>query len=310
MIATTTYSWPATANVIELTGAEPLFIDIDPRTFNLDPQCLEARLREQMARPGTSRRLKAILPVHAFGGPADMPRILEIADTFGVPVVEDAACALGAEIAGRRTGSWGKAGCFSFHPRKAVTTGEGGIITTNDASIAKRARILRNHGLDPDAAAPDFVMPGYNLRLTEFQAALGTSQMAKLPRILDARRAAAARYDSLLLPSSVVRPVVADSSLHTYQSYVVLLPVRAADSRDRVIRELKARGIETTIGTYHLPATTYYRQRYGYRPGQWAVSEDVSARALSLPLFETITAQQQVEVTEAVIQSIAAEVAV
>jgi dTDP-4-amino-4,6-dideoxygalactose transaminase len=189
LVVTTTYSWPATANVIELCGARPVFVDIEPDTFNLSPGRLEETLAELAGKPGTAGKVKAILPVHAFGQLADMPRILELAGRYGLPVVEDAACALGATWLGRPAGTWGIMGCFSLHPRKAITTGEGGFISTADADLARRLRTLRNHGLDPQAPAPDFVEPGFNYRMTEFQAALGSTQLAKLDRILAAIQA-------------------------------------------------------------------------------------------------------------------------
>jgi dTDP-4-amino-4,6-dideoxygalactose transaminase len=248
-----------------------------------------ARLAEALERT----TVKAILPVHVFGGMADMPRILEIANRRGVPVVEDAACALGAEIGGRQAGAWGVMGCFSFHPRKAITTGEGGIITTDDAALARHLRILRNHGLDPDAPAPDFVAPGYNVRLTEFQAALGSSQMVKLQSVVESRRRAATIYDRLLEGTEITSPGVLDGSCHVYQSYVVQLPDGAAVQRADVIAALRQRGIETTIGTYHIPLTTFYRSRYKFDTGDFPVTDDVAARSLSLPVYQSLTREQQ-----------------
>ncbi|HEX8686992.1 MAG TPA: DegT/DnrJ/EryC1/StrS aminotransferase family protein, partial [Pyrinomonadaceae bacterium] len=188
-VGVTTYSWPATANVIALCGAEPVFVEIDAATYNMDP----GRLEEALA----CHELKAVLPVHAFGLLADMPAIMGLADRYGLAVVEDAACALGAAADGRQAGAWGALGCFSFHPRKAVTTGEGGVVTTDDDAAARRLRALRNHGLDPAAPGPDFILPGFNNRMTEMQGALGLTQMTKLDRIVAARRRAAARYDQL-----------------------------------------------------------------------------------------------------------------
>lgn len=301
-VAVTTYSWPATGNVIALVGAEPVFVDVDPATFNMDPERLEAAL-------STVPGIKAILPVHAFGGIADMKRINAIAARHGLPVVEDAACALGATLEGRQAGSWGVMGCFSFHPRKAVTTGEGGIITTNDDAIARTLRILRNHGLDPDAPTPDFVAPGYNLRLTEFQAAMGTTQLAKLERIVTGRRALAARYDALLAGTVIQAPRFEAGSAHVYQSYVVLLPAAAAPRRSAIIAALKERGIETTIGTYHMPMTTYFRQWGGFKEGDFPVTDDIAARAMTLPLHEGLTAEDQERVVRA-LQALVTEASV
>ncbi len=293
LVVVTTYSWPATANVIELCGAQPVFVDIQPDTFNLDPESLAETLGRLMATPETKRRVKAILPVHTFGQAADMTAITRIAAQYGIPVIEDAACALGAKWEGRQSGTWGVMGCFSFHPRKAITTGEGGAIITNDDQLARILRALRNHGLDPDAPSPDFIMPGYNYRMTEFQAAFGSSQMMKLDRIIAARRRLAHHYSGLLENDPVLVPFVAPQSFHVYQSYVTLLPQAAAPHRGEIIRQLKEMGIETNIGTWHMPLTTYFRTRYGYCSGDFPASEDVFKRALTLPLYESLTAEDQ-----------------
>lgn len=296
LVIVTAYSYTATANAIELCGAQPVFVDIRPDTFNMDSDRLAETLARLAATPAVAGRVKAILPVHAFGQMAEMPAILAIADKYGVPVVEDAACALGATLDGRQAGAWGALGCFSFHPRKAITTGEGGLITTDRADLAWRLRALRNHGQDPDAAGVDFVMPGFNYRLTEFQAALGLTQMNKLTRIIAARRARAARYDALLMASPCQSPVVAPGSAPVYQSYVALLPRDAAAARVGLIARLRTEGIETTIGTWHMPLTTYFRTRYGYRPGDFPVADEVFARSLTLPLHESLSKTEQVEV--------------
>ena len=296
LVLVTAYSYPATANVVELCGAQPVFVDIRPDTFNMDPQQLENALLQLKAASDTARRVKAVLPVHAFGLMADMPALLAVAERHGVPVVEDAACALGASLGGRPAGAWGCLGCFSFHPRKAVTTGEGGLVTTSRADLAGRVRSLRNHGLDPEGSAPDFVRPGLNCRLTDFSAALGTTQLAKLDRIIAARRRWAGRYDRLLEGTPVQPPRAPADCFATYQSYVVLLPPNAAPRRAAIIRQLKEQGIEAQIGTYHLPLCTYYRSRYGYRPGDFPVTDEVFARSLSLPLHERLTESDLEEV--------------
>jgi len=296
IVVVTAYSWPATANVIELYGARPVFADIQPDTFNIDPNRLEETLERLMANAHTARRVKAVLPVHTFGQMANMPAILELAGRYGLPVVEDAACALGATWQGRQAGTWGTIGCFSFHPRKAITTGEGGMVVTNDPDLAKRLRALRNHGLDPDAPSPDFILPGLNCRMTDFQGALGVTQMAKLDRIIAARRCLAGLYDELLRGTSIQAPVVAPGSHPVYQSYVVLLPADVAPRRADLIAALKARGIETTIGTWHIPMITHYRRAYGYREGDFPVADVVSALSLTLPLHERLLASEQEQV--------------
>jgi dTDP-4-amino-4,6-dideoxygalactose transaminase len=293
LVVVTAYSFVATANVIELCGAQPVFVDIQPDTFNMDPYCLEQILSRLMASTDTARRVKAVLPVHIFGQMADMSAIMDLAGRYDLPVIEDSACALGASLNGRQAGTWGVMGCFSFHPRKAITTGEGGIITTNDANTARRLRALRNHGQEPDKEAPDFILPGFNYRMTEFQAALGITQVSKLDRIISARQRLAAQYDALLAKTPLKAPIVIPGSQSVYQSYVPLLPENAAPRRSDLIRHLKDRGIETTIGTWHIPLTSYFQRRYGYRTGDFPVTDQVFARALTLPLFEQLQGKQQ-----------------
>jgi dTDP-4-amino-4,6-dideoxygalactose transaminase len=300
IVLVTAYSWLSTANVIELCGAQPVFVDIQPDTFNIDPACLERVLQRLMTVSATAQRVKAILPVHTFGQMANMPAILELANRYALPVVEDAACALGATWHGRQAGTWGMMGCFSFHPRKAITTGEGGMVTTENPELARRLRALRNHGLDPDTLVPDFIMPGLNYRMTEFQAALGLTQMKKLDRIITARRRHAASYGVLLSGTLLQAPIVNDNGTSIYQSYVVLLPKQRTTHRQSLIRQLKERGIETTIGTWHMPITTYFRQRYGYNTGDFPVTDCVFARAMTLPLYEELSIRDQQHICDLV----------
>lgn len=293
IVLVTTYSYIATANVIELCGAIPVFIDITPDTFNMDPDKLAEELSKLMQDASLAKKIKAILPVHTFGQMADMTRIMAIADRYGIPVIEDAACALGAKWDNRSAGSWGLFGCFSFHPRKAITTGEGGAITTNDDKLTQKVRALRNHGQDPLSPTPDFILPGFNYRLTDFQGAFGVTQMQKIDRIIAKRRSLAQNYNSLIENDPVLTPVVPIQSYHVYQSYVVLLPEKAANQRSRIISDLKKLGIETNIGTWHMPLTTYFKNRYGYKEGNFPVSDRVFNLSLTLPLHEFLTFSEQ-----------------
>jgi perosamine synthetase len=305
LVLVTAYSWLATANVIELCGAQPVFVDIQPDSFNMDPNALAERAAVLMSNRETARRLKAIVPIHAFGLMAEMEAINQVASRYYLPVIEDAACALGARRAGRPAGSCATMGTFSFHPRKAITTGEGGAVATGDNQLAWRVRVLRNHGLDPLAAAPDFVMPGFNYRLTEVQGALGISQMNKLHRIVARRRELAANYGRLLAGTGITAPAVDAQSEPVYQSYVCLLPKEVAPRRTEMISGLRERGIETTIGTWHMPMTTYFRTRYGFRSGDFPVADDVFARSLSLPLYETLNQGQQEQTVSALLEALA-----
>jgi dTDP-4-amino-4,6-dideoxygalactose transaminase len=292
------YSFVATANVVELCGAQPVFVDIRPDTFNMDPDRLKETITQLMSKGETARRVKAILPVHNFGQVADMPAIMRLAEENKLPVVEDAACALGAKLQGRQAGTWGFMACFSFHPRKVITTGEGGIITTSDPAIARHLRALRNHGQDPEAESPDFILAGFNYRMTEIQGALGTTQMKKLERIIAARRRLAARYNALLSETPLRAPIVSEGSEPIYQSYVALLPENMAIRRSQLIRNLKDEGIETTIGTWHIPMTTHFRTTYKYKAGDFPVTDQISALAITLPLYEQLAEHEQQRIVQ------------
>jgi perosamine synthetase len=296
-VAVPAYSWPATANVVALSGADPVFIDIEPLSFNMDPQKLEESLR-------TWSNVKAIVPVHAFGGMADLPRILELGERYGAPVLEDAACALGATLHGRSAGAWGSAGCFSFHPRKSITTGEGGIVATNDADLADRVRSLRNHGIARVPGPPDFVLPGFNYRMTDLQGALGCTQLAKLPRLLARRREMASEYDRLLAGSGLQTHCSIEPASHVHQAYVALLPPGRGAQRQWVLSQLQGRGIEAGIGTHHIPLTSFFRQRFGYAPGDFPVTDDVAARAIALPLHTQVSPEQQAHVVTALLSEL------
>ena len=289
------YSWPASANVIELCGATSVFVDIEPRTFNMNPNKLSEKLEELSGGSIAANKVKALIPVHAFGRISNMKAITDIAEKYEIPVVEDAACALGARLNNKQAGTFGKIGCFSFHPRKAITTGEGGVAITDDNELANKIRALRNHGVNPENSA-EFILPGFNYRMTEFQAAMGLTQMKKLDRIIESRRQAAEVYDKYFTGSKVISPLKSESFFSVYQSYIALLPENI--SRDNVINLLKNDGVETTIGTIHIPMTHYYRAKYKCKAGDFPVADDINRRALTLPLFEGISPAEQAEVVE------------
>lgn len=274
------FSFPATANVIVQLEAIPVFVDINPMTFNLDPAGLEAAMTVRTA---------AIMPVHAFGLCADMDPINSIASRNEVPVIEDAACALAGTYKGRQAGSLGKIGVFSFHPRKVITTGEGGMIMTDDARLADRISILRAHGAVRGPLFQEFVDAGYNYRLSDVHAAIGIAQLAKLERILAGRRERAAELDRRLsdLGDYLRTPVVPGNVEHTYQSYVVLLNDEV--NRDGVIRSLRALGIESTLGTYGMHIQPYFRDRFKLSPDDLPVATRAHHQALTLPLYPQLT---------------------
>ncbi len=290
------FSFPATANVVVQQGAVPVFVDIDPATFNLDPSLLEAAITE---------RTRAIMPVHAFGLAADMDAITAIAASRGLPVVEDAACALGAEYHGREAGSLGTAGVFSFHPRKIITTGEGGMVTTSDAALAERIAVLRSHGAVRGSHFMSFVDAGYNYRLSDVHAAIGLAQWGRLEHILERRRALAAAYDGILADvDGVVTPTQPEGLRHTYQSYVIMLDTDI--DRDRVIDEMRARDVETTLGTYSMHLQPYFRERFGIADEELPAATRAHRSALTLPLYPQLEQAELELVAEALRASIAA----
>ena len=255
------YTFPATANVVALAGLKPVLVDVDPETMNLDPARVE---------PGP--RTKAILAVHLFGRPA---RLEELPD---LPVLEDAAGALGARRAGRRCGGLGVLGCLSFHPRKIVTTGEGGAVTTNDAQIADKVRQLRNHGWRSLAGA-DLPSPGLNYRLSDILCAVGLPQLRRLDELLAARTRIAAGYAERLAGLPLTLPGADAGDVHGWQAYVVQV-----DDRDDVLAALRAEDIEAQIGTFALQLLGAYRDQ-GAFPGAARVFE----RALALPFHTRLT---------------------
>ena len=297
-----TYSWPATANVVELTGARPLFVDIDSHSYNMDPQKLDAAIR--VARRQTNCRLKAVMVVHAFGCPANMDEIMTVANKVGLPVIEDAACAIGASWNRQAAGTMGVLGCFSLHPRKIITTGEGGLLAVKDKTVADKLRALRNHGQAAQALQPDFIMPGFNYRMTDLQAALGLAQFERLSELLARQRQVAGWYTRLLADSSVTPQYIAPQAITNYQAYVVMLP-EPVSSRDMINRLARA-GIASNIGTWHIPLTSYYQKRYQYKPGDFPATDQVFKKALALPIHSELTYEQ----VEFIVQTLLAAIGI
>lgn len=269
------FSFPATANVVVQQGATPVFVDIRLDDFGIDATKIEDAI---------TPRTRAIMPVHAFGLVADMDPVIEIAAKHDLPVIEDAACALGAEYHGRQAGSLGTAGVFSFHPRKVITTGEGGMITTSDSALADRLRVLRSHGAVRGSHFMSFVDAGFNYRLSDVHAAIGVVQMSRLEEILVGRRALAAQYAELIDGiDGVEAPYVPEGRSHTYQSYVVTLDT--AIDRDKVIDAMRSRGVETTLGTYSMHLQPYFHERFGIPDHQLPNATTAHRSCLTIPLY-------------------------
>lgn len=280
-------SFIATCNSIRYTGATPIFAEVNPQTYNLDPDAAEAAIT-----PCT----KAILIVHQIGLPAEIDRFQALAAARGLKIIEDAACAIGSRYRGQPIGSHGELVCFSFHPRKVITTGEGGMITTNRADYADQLRLLRQHGMSVSDAArhsakkvvtESYVCLGYNYRMTDIQAAIGVEQMKRLPGIVARRRELAVQYTKALRHHSWLRPpCVPDGAEPNFQSYAVRLALDAPVSRDQLMQRLLEQGIATRRGimlSHTEPASTSLPMP------PLPHSEAASQQSLLLPLYPQMT---------------------
>ncbi len=285
-------SFIATANAVVHCGAKPVFADVDPMAYNLDPDAADAVV---------TPRTKAIMPVHQIGLPADLDRFHRIADRHGIVIVEDAACALGSRYKGRPIGGHSDLVCFSFHPRKVICTGEGGMILTSRPEFADRLRLLRQHGMTvPDTARhgarklviEHYACIGYNYRMTDLQAAVGIVQMKRLGDLVARRRALAYRYTAALAEHPYLTPpFVPDYAEPNFQSYAVRLRPSAPVSRNRLIEHLLERGIAAKPGIMTAHRESAYRDRC---PGlRLPNTEKASDQSVLLPLYPTLTEEEQ-----------------
>ena len=295
------YTWVTSANCIEYVGARPVFADIDLHTFNLDIESFKSKI---------ALRTRAVVVVHLFGLPAPMDEILSIARRYNLYVIEDAACAIGSEYDNVPVGGLGDIGCFSFHPRKIVTTGEGGMMTTRCQTYADLAASFRNHGCEahPDPGPGKMLKPydmssviriGYNLRLSDIQGAIGVAQMDRLDLLLAERKCWAERYtEALSACPDLILPHVPDKCLHTYQSYVVRLREGGKARRDRIMDRLASEGIWTRPGTHAVHRLQVYRERYGLREDQFPQACKGEDETITLPIFPGMSMHQQDYVVE------------
>jgi dTDP-4-amino-4,6-dideoxygalactose transaminase len=298
------FTWVSTANVVEYMGAKPIFCDIDLRTFNIDTEQIEKLI---------TPRTVGIIPVHLFGLCAEMDAVMKIAGKHNLWVVEDAACAFGSWYKGRHAGTFGDMGCFSFHPRKSITTGEGGMITTERESFDRLSRSLRDHGASRSDHArhnekaafllAEYNHLGYNFRMTDIQGALGCAQLDRAQWILDARTACARRYDEILADLEWLEtPVVPEEHRHGYQAYVCLFrPEQPSfknvahlhEQRNEVMMQLEGKGISTRQGTHAPVIQGYYAEKYNLLPEQFPNAYIADRLSLTLPLYPQMTQEEQ-----------------
>jgi dTDP-4-amino-4,6-dideoxygalactose transaminase len=293
------FTWVATANAVIHAGATPVFVDVREDSYNLDPFLLAAAL---------TPRTRAVIPVHLFGLCADLDALAAKLPPQ-VAVIEDAACAAGAALRGRPAGTMGRVGCFSFHPRKSITTGEGGMLTTADAALARRLRSLRNHGIEeaepgapplPAGTLADVILPGFNYRMTDLQAALGLAQLGRLDGFI-AERDRWARWYATELDGLgwLSPPAVPEGFVHAWQAYVTCVGADAPLSRDALMAALARRGVATRPGTHAVPELRWYRERFGLRSGQFPVAARLARQSLALPLHNRMNAADYARVVQA-----------
>lgn len=298
------FTWIATANVVEHLGGNVVFCDIDLRTFNIDVNQLESKI---------TSKTKAIIPVHLFGLSAEMDSINDIARKYNLSVIEDAACGFGSRYMGKHVGTLGDTGCFSFHPRKAITTGEGGMITTNNDELAVKLRRLRDHGaamsdLQRHLGAKPYLLAdhpdaGYNQRMTDLQAALGSEQMNRAHDIVQERRGLAAKYNTEFSNIEWLQtPAIKQGYDHGYQSYPCLFQPeelnlsvvkKVNNLRNEWMDKLQKAGISTRPATHAVHMLTFYRDKYHLKPEDFPNAYIANDCSISLPLFHGMKSDEQ-----------------
>jgi perosamine synthetase len=290
-VITTPFSFVASSNVMLYQGASPIFVDIDPNTMNIAPDLVEDKIKERLA---LGKNVKAILPVHVFGQPCDMDRLSDIAERYHIPLLEDACEAVGARYKGRAVGSFGRAAAFAFYPNKQMTTGEGGIIVTDDEEWARLFRSLRNQGRDDDGAWLRHIRLGYNYRLDEMSAALGLAQLRRLDELLEKRERVVQLYNQRLSAlKGVQTPWIApDTTRMSWFVYVIRLDPEL--DRNAVMDGLAARGIPARPYFAPIHLQPFYRELFGFREGDFPVTERVARSTLALP-FSAIVQEDQVD---------------
>lgn len=290
------FTWITSANTAEYVGAKVVFADIKPDTFNLDPQKVEDAI---------TRATKAIVAVHLFGLSAPMDELNAIAQKHGLYIIEDAACAIGTTYKGSYVGGLGDIGCFSFHPRKVITTGEGGMATTNNEQLASLLGSLRNHGsagVPPQEAyerkpwtMARFPYLGFNYRMSDIQAAVGCAQIDKLEGLLAERRACARRYDQLLIDQEgIIIPSDPDETGgHSYQSYVIRLKSGDREERNHLMMAFNKHNIEVRPGTHAVHNQEYYQSKYQLTPSDYPMATLCEETTITLPNFPGMTVDEQ-----------------
>ncbi|MBA7541258.1 GDP-perosamine synthase [subsurface metagenome] len=290
MVITTPFSFIASSNCILFERARPLFVDIEKETLNLDANKVEKKLRSMSGEK--LAKIKALLVIDAFGQPADWDRFKEIGKKYNLKLIEDSAEALGSEYKGKKAGSLGDAGVFAFYPNKQITTGEGGVMVTDDEELARLARSMRNQGRGESGEWLDHERLGYNYRMDELSAALGCSQMERIEEILDKREKVAGSYGEKLAEVEEVQVPFIAPYVSKLSWFVYVIRLERGIDRDRVIGFLKESGIECKPYFTPIHLQPFYRKMFGYKEEDFPVTEDVTRRTIALPFFNNLKEEQ------------------
>ncbi len=295
-VITSPFTFIASATTIMMTGARPVFVDIDPVSLNIDPDRIQAAI---------TRRTKAILPVEVFGNPAGFDRMCEIAERHGLPVVEDSCEALGSALHGRKAGTFGETSVFGFYPNKQITTGEGGMIVTDRGDLADQCISLRNQGRGTQGRWLVHERLGYNFRLSDINCALGLAQLSRIDEIKARRRQVAAWYQEMLAPEErlILPREMAGCETSWFVFVVQLAESYGIEQRDQVLQEMERQGVQ--VGNYFPPVhlQPFIAGKYGYAPGDFPVAEFVSCRTIALPFYNRLT-QDEVAIVCGVLRAV------
>lgn len=273
------FSYVATANVVELLGATPVFVDIELSTFNIDVSKIESVI---------TSKTKAIIPVHEFGLACDIEQVMIIAKKHNLFVIEDAACALGSRQNNKAVGSYGHFGSFSLHPRKAISAGEGGVLTSNDDTLDHMIDVLRNHGIETNNGKMEFVEAGFNYRLTDFQAALVNSQFKRLETGIAYKQKLAQQYFTTINSPNITLPTIPADRNHTWQTFHIV--IKEGIDRDKVIVQLKEKNIGTNYGAQCIPAQKYYSKKYNLNSHElFPNAMRAYTQGLAIPIHQSLT---------------------
>lgn len=297
------FTWVATANVVMHCGAQPVLVDVDRESFNIDLDQVKDR---------TTKNTKAVIPVDLFGLCVDIELLRNLLPN-GIAIIEDAACAVGASCRGNPAGSLGDAAAFSFHPRKVITTGEGGMATTNNFELIQELQVLRNHGASISEEArhgssapyllPDFEHLGFNFRMTDLQGAIGLVQMKRLPALIKDRQLGASIYNEAFKEIEWIKlPKIPEDFLHSWQSYVLYIdPSKAPVPRDNIMEQLHARGISSRPGTHAVHMLGFYRDSLGCKPDDFPNSRDCHENCLAIPIHSQMSQSDYEYVIDALV---------